>query len=81
MWAVRHLLNFKELFADSWKYFIAGLVMFVPVFWMNTHLKSSWLMMGIEIIVGIVVYGVIIFILKASIVKEGKDLFIKKLNK
>ncbi|MDY6042078.1 MAG: flippase, partial [Lactobacillus johnsonii] len=24
MWAVRHLLNFKELFADSWKYFIAG---------------------------------------------------------
>ncbi len=81
MWAVRHLLNFKELFADSWKYFIAGLVMFVPVFWMNTHLKSSWLMMGIEIIVGIVVYGVIIFILKASIVKEGKDLFIKKLNR
>lgn len=81
LWAVRHLLNFKELFADSWKYFTAGLVMFVPVFWMNTHLKSSWLMMGIEIIVGIVIYGVIIFILKASIVKEGRDLFIKKLNK
>lgn len=81
MWAVRNLLSFKELFADSWKYFIAGLVMFVPIFWMNTHLNSSWLMMGIEIIVGIVIYGVIIFILKASIVKDAKELFIKKLNK
>ncbi len=38
-------------------------------------------MMGIEIIVGIVVYGVIIFILKASIVKEGRDLFIHNLHK
>lgn len=81
MWAVRNLLSFKELFADSWKYFIAGLVMFVPVFWMNTHLNSSWLMMGIEIIVGIVVYGITILILRTSIIKEAKGLFEGKLHR
>ena len=81
MWAVRHLLNFKELFADSWKYFIAGLVMFVPVFWMNAHLKNSWLMMGIEVIVGVIVYIVIVALLKASIIKEAKELVDQKLHK
>ena len=81
MWAVRHLLNFKELFADSRKYFIAGLVMFVPVFWMNAHLKNSWLMMGIEVIVGVIVYIVIVALLKASIIKEAKELVDQKLHK
>ena len=74
MWAVRHMLNFKELFADSWKYFVAGLGMFIPVFWMNTHLKNSWLMMGLEVLVGIIIYGICLFILRANIFNEAKDL-------
>ena len=81
LWAVRHLLNFKELFADSWKYFTAGLVMFVPVFCINTHLSNSWLMMGIEIIVGILVYGGMILVLRASIISEAKGLLKKKTYK
>ncbi|WP_270457406.1 flippase [Lactobacillus gasseri] len=81
LWAVRHLLNFKELFADSWKYFTAGFVMFVPVFWMNTHLSNSWIMMGIEIIIGILVYGIMILILRASIIREAKELLKGKLYK
>lgn len=81
LWAVRHLLNFKELFADSWKYFTAGFVMFVPVFWMNTHLSNSWIMMGIEIIIAILVYGIMILILRASIIREAKELLKGKLYK
>src|SRR5699024_4760819 len=81
LWSVRHLLDFKELFADSWKYFIAGLVMFVPVFWMNTHLNSSWLMMGIEVLVGIVIYVVLLFVLRAKILDEAKVLIKDKIRK
>ncbi len=55
--------------------------MFVPVFWMNTHLKNSWLMMGIEVIVGVIVYIVIVALLKASIIKEAKELVDQKLHK
>lgn len=81
MWAVRHMLNFKKLFADSWKYFIAGLTMFILVFWMNTHLKSSWLMMGVEILAGIGIYVGLLFILRAKILDEAKGLIRDKLKK
>ena len=81
LWAVRYLLNFKELFADSWKYFTAGLVMFVPVFWMNTHLSNSWIMMGIEIVIGIFVYGIMILIFRASIIREARELLKGKLHR
>lgn len=74
LWAVKDLLTLKKLFADSWKYFVAGLVMFIPIFWMNTHLNKSWLMMGIEVIVGAIIYGIMILILRASIIKEAKVL-------
>ncbi len=74
MWAVRHMLNFRELFADSWKYFVAGLGIFIPVFWMNTHLKNSWLMMGLEVLVGIVIYVGVLFILHAKILQDARKL-------
>ena len=35
LWAVKGLLDYKQLFSNSWKYLLSGIVMFVPVFWMN----------------------------------------------
>ena len=55
--------------------------MFLPVFWMNTHLKDSWLMMGLEVIIGIVIYAIMILLLKAPIVDEAKKLVREKLGK
>lgn len=81
LWAVRKLLSFKELFADSWKYLISGIVMFIPVFWMNQHLKSSWLMLGVEILAGVVIYGVMVLVLRAKIVDEAKFLITKRLKR
>ena len=72
--AVRKLLSFKILLKETWKYFVAGLVMFIPVFWMNTHLKNSWLMLGVEVLSGIVIYVVMLFILRAAILKDGKNI-------
>ena len=40
--------------------------MFIPVFWMNQNLKDSWLMMGIEVIVGVIIYGVMVILLRVS---------------
>lgn len=48
-------------------------------FWMNTHLKDSWLMMGLEVIVGVV--GVMVMLLRAPIVDEAKKLIREKLGK
>ena len=79
--AVRGLLSYKTLFNSLWKYLISGVVMFLPVFWMNTHLKDSWLMMGLEVVVGIVIYGVMVMLLRAPIVDEAKKLIREKLGK
>lgn len=41
---------------------------------MNTHLKGSWLMMGLEVLVGIVIYAGVLFILQAKIFQDAKEL-------
>ncbi len=81
IWAVRDLLNFKELFLDSWKYCVAGILMFIPVFWMNLHLPQSWVMLSIEVLIGVLIYGVVIWILRASILDEARRLIKKKIHK
>ena len=79
--AVRGLLSYRTLFNSLWKYLVSGVVMFLPVFWMNTHLKDSWLMMGIEVIVGVVIYAAMVMLLRAPIVDEAKKLIREKLGK
>lgn len=81
LWVVRKLLSWKKLFADSWKYFISGGIMFVVVFWMNWHLKDSWPMMGLEVSVGVVVYAAMITFLRAEIVDQAKRLIKSQLTK
>lgn len=78
---VRGLLSYKELFKGTWKYLVSGLVMFLPIFWMNTHLKDSWLVMGLEVIIGVVIYTVMVMILRAPIVEQAKQLIKEKLGK
>ena len=81
LWVVRDLLSYKKLFSDSWKYLLAGILMFIPVFWMNQNLRDSWLMMGLEIIVGVIIYGVMVILLRASIIEQAKELIKNRLRK
>ncbi|MDH5101417.1 polysaccharide biosynthesis C-terminal domain-containing protein [Lactobacillus kefiranofaciens] len=81
LFIVKRSLSLKDLFHGSWKYFISGLIMFIVVFWMNRNLKDSWLMMGLEVIGGVVIYGILVLILKAPIVYEARDLVVKNLRK
>ena len=81
LWAVKNLLSFKELFTDSWKYFISGLSMFIVVFWMNTHLKDTWIMLGGEVLIGVLIYTILIIILKAKIIDQLKELVGNKLKR
>ena len=74
-------MRYKTLFGSLGKYLISGIIMFLPVFWMNTHLKDSWLMMGLEVIGGVVIYGVMVILLRAPIVDEAKKLIREKLEK
>ena len=81
LWVVRDLKKKKKLFSDSWKYLLAGILMFIPVFWMNQNLRDSWLMMGLEIIVGVIIYGIMVMLLRASIIEQAKELIKNRLRK
>ncbi len=78
LFVVRNSLNVKQMFGSTWKYLLSGAVMFVPVFWLNTHMKSSWLWLLIEVIVGTVIYLCMIFLLRAPIINQLKDLLVRR---
>ena len=74
LWIVRHDLDLKLLFKSNWKYLVSGLVMFIPVFWLNTHMKASWLWMIAEVLLGVIIYAGMVFLLRAPVVDQAKDL-------
>ena len=81
LWVVRHDLDLKLLFKSNWKYLVSGLVMFVPVFWLNTHMKASWLWMIAEGLLGVIIYAVMVLLLRAPIVDQAKELIKDRFQK
>lgn len=77
LFVVRKSLDIRKMFAGSWKYLLSGIVMFVPVFWLNTHMKASWLWMLVEVALGVVTYSLMVLLLRAPIVSQAKDLLMK----
>ena len=81
LYVVRKDLDLSLMFQSSWKYLLASGVMFVAVFWLNTHLKASWLWLICEVAVGVVIYAGLVYFLKAPIIDQAKNLISKKLQK
>lgn len=78
LWSVRQELPLNLLFSELWKYLIAGMIMFIIVFYLHLYWKFTILTFLVEVIVGIVVYLLGLLMLKASILKKIKILLVKK---
>ncbi|MBT8906220.1 hypothetical protein BTI66_06085 [Lactobacillus delbrueckii subsp. bulgaricus] len=78
---VRKSLDIRKMFAGSWKYLLSGIVMFVPVFWLNTHMKASWLWMLVEVAAGIVIYVGMVLLLRAPVLDQLKELLAARRKK
>ncbi|KGH62268.1 hypothetical protein X375_05840 [Oenococcus oeni S13] len=74
--AMRNQISYKKLFCDFHKYLFAGILMFVPTFFMNIKLKFSFPALILEIITGAVIYIISILILRPKILSDLKS-FIK----
>lgn len=80
MWAVRKQVHFTKMLQNTFKYLIAGFVMFIPVYLMNIKLRPSIGTLGLEVVVGIIIYTGMILILKPTsltfilkLVKQNKS--------
>lgn len=79
---VKKELDFHFLFKDNFKYFIAGLVMFGIVFFMNITMSGNIISIIIQIFTGAVIYFLMLVILRVDFIKlvilKGKSKLLKR---
>ncbi|GEK28276.1 oligosaccharide flippase family protein [Furfurilactobacillus siliginis] len=80
VYAVRGQLQWRRMFAGAWKYLLCGGAMFVVVFFINTKVKMSFLSLGFEVIIGIIVYTVGLLLTRAYIIEEVRGLIRSRLH-
>jgi len=71
---IRKQVSYKLLFDDTFKYIVAGLVMFITVLFWDRLLSNSWLSLIIEIIIGIIVYLICLLVLRTKILFKLKSI-------
>ena len=72
LWSIRHIVQFRAMFKNVWKYLLAGVGMFIPVFYLNYTLTPGIVHFALEIMLGVVIYGVLILMLRPSLIREIK---------
>ena len=71
LWTIRKDIEYKRLFTNTWKYLLGGIVMFIPVSWLDRNLRTSVLSIGVEIVLGTVIYLLMTLVLKPTILKQA----------
>lgn len=66
--------EWAKMFNGIGRYFVSGLAMFVIVFQMNSNMSMTAIHLLIQIVVGVVVYVVMLFIVRAPILNKAKKL-------
>ncbi|GKS81012.1 flippase [Ligilactobacillus pabuli] len=77
LWYIKDTVELKKLFVNFPKYLIAGILMFIPVYLLNVKLWTSVSSLILEVLLGIVIYFVVIWVLKPTILQTAKK-FLKK---
>ncbi|MDM7552471.1 flippase [Levilactobacillus brevis] len=68
---VRNLINYHHLFSETWKYVVSGLIMFIPVYFMNVSMKVSGISLIVQIAIGAAIYFGSLWLLNAQILRDG----------
>lgn len=76
---IRKQINLKIMFYGFWKYFVAGLLMYGIVRYINENMHMSIINLIIQICVGVITYFGVIFLLKAPFVITIKKFIEHKL--
>lgn len=71
--SMKSQINYAKLFSDTWKYFVAGAVMFLLVLGIDHGTKSSWSMIMVEMVCGITIYLTLLIFLKAKLILKVRE--------
>ena len=77
-WTIRNEIEFARMFTNLWKYILGGIVMFIPIFWLDITLHTSVISIAFEVVLGILIYLIMMIILKPTILNKAKELIAKR---
>jgi O-antigen/teichoic acid export membrane protein len=80
-WVVRYDLFFAKLFNGVWKYFVAGIVMFIVLLIMTINMAATPARSVIQIVVGIIIYFSLTILLRANFIGNIKKFIAEHFNK
>lgn len=71
LYMIKRSIVIGKLLNNCWKYIFSGLIMFIIVFTLNYYMIMNIFTLILQIIIGAVVYIVLLFILKAPVIKQA----------
>lgn len=72
---IKKQIDYKKLFRDVFKCLLAGLIMFIIIVFLNKLFGMNWMALISEVIVGIVIYILLLFLFKVQIISQAKRFF------
>lgn len=75
---IRGTIRRRQLFASIWRYLVSGLFMYIVVSRINSIMNMTIVNLIVQILVGVVVYAVCLFITHAPIIQQAKVLLKNK---
>ncbi|WP_367342071.1 flippase [Limosilactobacillus sp.] len=74
LFCIRGTIRRRQLFSSLWKYFLAGIIMFVVVYRMDQYMSMNIIHLIVQVAAGIILYLIGIITLRAPIVHQALQL-------
>jgi O-antigen/teichoic acid export membrane protein len=74
-------ISMVKILLSSWKYLIAGIIMSIPCWLLNSYLTSSIINTILIVVTGVLLYVIVLLILKEEIIISTIKKFISKIKK
>lgn len=75
---IRGTIQRRKLFASTWRYLLSGFFMYLVVSRIDEIMRMTFVNLAIQVALGIVVYAVCLFLLRAPIIKEAQKIVLEQ---
>ncbi|GFO51210.1 hypothetical protein ikelab_04850 [Lactococcus garvieae] len=78
LYVVRQEFDIWSMLFNSWKYFLAGFLMFGVIYYLNTHWSMNITSLLLQVVIGAIIYVVLNVVMRTNLFIEGKKLLSRK---
>lgn len=75
---IRGTIRRRRLFAPAWRYLLSGFFMYIVVSRIDGIMRMTFVNLALQVALGIVVYVICLFLLRAPIIKEAKEILLEQ---